>query len=189
MRKITIGRNNSCNIVIPDTSDLVSRRQAVLAVSFFGRMIIYDTSNNGTYVNGQKLEHGKGVRVTRRDRVNFARMADLNWNDVKDPYRKMKIWLAATVAAAIVIAAVVVAVLMLRPTSPASPSAAGTDTTAIEKGATTTTVTPTPVHETKNTQPKKKSSTKSRKNKTKQQTDTHDNAMKKDVDDNSPIFY
>ncbi|MBR2016634.1 MAG: FHA domain-containing protein, partial [Prevotella sp.] len=53
MKKLTIGRNNACDIIIPDTSDLVSRKQAVLTYSFLGKMVLYDTSNNGTYVNGQ----------------------------------------------------------------------------------------------------------------------------------------
>lgn len=91
MKKLIIGRNNACDIVIPDTSDLVSRKQAVLTYSFWGKMVLYDTSNNGTYINGQKLENGKGYRVTRRDKVNFARIADLDWKEVKDPYRKSKI--------------------------------------------------------------------------------------------------
>ena len=92
MKKITIGRNNACDIIIPDTSDLVSRKQAVLSVSFFGKMTLYDTSNNGTYVNGQVIETGKGVRVTRKDKVNFAKIIDLDWNEVKDPYKKEKLF-------------------------------------------------------------------------------------------------
>ena len=78
MKKLTIGRNNACDIIIPDTSDIVSRKQAVLACYFWGKMVLYDTSNNGTYINGEKLENGKGRRVTRKDKVNYARIADLN---------------------------------------------------------------------------------------------------------------
>lgn len=91
MKKIIIGRNNACDIIIPDTSDLVSRKQAVLAFSLWGKMLLFDTSNNGTYVNGQKIESGKAVSVTRKDQINFAKVADLDWNDVKDPYRKLKV--------------------------------------------------------------------------------------------------
>ncbi len=91
MKKLIIGRNNACDIVIPDTSDLVSRRQAVLTISFLGKMVLYDTSGNGTYINGQKLENGKGRKVTRKDKVNFAHTHDLNWNEIKDPWRKEKI--------------------------------------------------------------------------------------------------
>ena len=107
MKKIAIGRNNACDIIIPDTSDLVSRKQAVLSVSFFGKMTLYDTSNNGTYVNGQVIETGKGVRVTRKDKVNFAKIIDLDWNEVKDPYKKEKLF---TLLGAMVFLAVIVLV-------------------------------------------------------------------------------
>lgn len=90
MKKIIIGRNNACDIIIADTSDLVSRKQAVLAVYFWGKMLLFDTSNNGTYVNGKRIENGKAVKVTKKDHVNFAKVADLDWNEVKDPYRKLK---------------------------------------------------------------------------------------------------
>lgn len=99
MKKIIIGRNNACDIIIPDTSDLVSRKQAVLTFSLWGKMHLFDTSNNGTYVNGQKVERGKAVRVTRKDNINFAKVADLDWNEIKDPYRNFKI--RSIVAAAI----------------------------------------------------------------------------------------
>ena len=99
MKQLTIGRNNACDIIIPDTSDLVSRKQAVLSFSFWGKMVLYDTSNNGTYVNGQRLDNGKGIQVTRNDNVNFARIADLDWDEVKDPYRKSKITLVISIFA------------------------------------------------------------------------------------------
>ncbi len=105
MKKIIIGRNNNCHVVIPDTSDLVSRKQAVLTVTFWGKMVIYDTSNNGTYVNGSRLENGKGVRVTRKDKVSFARVADLDWKDVRDPYRTLKLILVIGAVVAIVLGA------------------------------------------------------------------------------------
>ena len=104
MKKLTIGRNNACDIIIPDTSDLVSRKQAVLTCSFWGKMVLYDTSNNGTYVNGQKLENGKGLCVTRKDKVNFARITDLDWSEVKDPYKRTKIIVSICTVALIVFA-------------------------------------------------------------------------------------
>ena len=36
------------------------------------------------------MESGKPVRVTRKDAVSFAQVAELNWNEVKDPYSKMR---------------------------------------------------------------------------------------------------
>lgn len=108
MKKLIIGRNNACDIVIPDTSDLVSRKQAVLAVSFWGKMVLYDTSGNGTYINGQKLEHGKGQRVTRKDKINFARTHDFDWNNVKDPWHREKIFVLAAIVVIIVLSALTV---------------------------------------------------------------------------------
>lgn len=108
MKKIIIGRNNACDIIIPDTTDLVSRKQAVLTISPMGKMILFDTSNNGTYVNGQRIEQGKGVPVTRKDKITFAQVADLDWNEVKDPYRQTKIWaLVATLVLAALVAGLV----------------------------------------------------------------------------------
>lgn len=108
MKKIIIGRNNACDIIIPDTTDLVSRKQAVLTISFWGKMLLHDTSNNGTYVNGQKIESGKGVKVSRKDKVSFAKVADLDWNEVPDPYRKAKLWtLLGALLLALVIGGVV----------------------------------------------------------------------------------
>lgn len=87
MKKLTIGRNNTCDIIIPDITDLVSRKHAVLDCHFWGKMVIHDISSNGTYVNDQLIGRDKGMRVTRNDKVTFARVAKLEWADVKDPYR------------------------------------------------------------------------------------------------------
>lgn len=91
MKKITIGRGRECDIRLDDSTDMVSRRQAVITVTPFGKMTIYDTSSNGTYVNGEKVEKPKGTPVKRGDQINFAHVADLDWDQVKDPYRPMKI--------------------------------------------------------------------------------------------------
>lgn len=80
-------------MVIPDTSDLVSRKHAVLDCYFWGKMIIHDTSSNGTFVNGQRVNN-KGTRVSRNDTVTFAHTVSLDWADVKDPYRSLRLSLA-----------------------------------------------------------------------------------------------
>lgn len=95
MKKLIIGRNDACDIIIPDTTDMVSRKQAVLTFTFWGKMVLYDTSNNGTFLNGERIENGKGKRVTRKDKVSFAKVTDLDWNMVCDPYRKRKKAIAA----------------------------------------------------------------------------------------------
>lgn len=91
MKKIYIGRGSDCHIRIKDDTDKVSRRQAVLEVSPFGKMRIHDTSTNGTFVNGKKVEKPAGTPVKRGDKVDFAHVQELDWALVKDPYKMMKL--------------------------------------------------------------------------------------------------
>ena len=103
MRRLIIGRNNTCDIIIPDITDLVSRKHAVLDYHFWGKMVIHDISSNGTYVNDQLIERNKGMRVTRNDKVTFARVAKLDWADVKDPYRYARRVVAVGAVVAVVV--------------------------------------------------------------------------------------
>lgn len=185
MKKLTIGRNNACDIIIPDTSDLVSRKQAVLTYSFFGRMVLYDTSNNGTYVNGQKLENGKGMRVTRKDKVNFARIADLDWNEVKDPYRKAKM-LSAISGTIFIIALLLLALWLMQPDKEDDLNINDTEI-PIKKGETFTTIKPQVVDEQSSPQIVKRS--KKKVNKKKEKPVTPNDVMNKEVNENSPIVY
>lgn len=105
MKKVVIGRGRECDVVLADTSDLVSRKQAVILFTFFGKMTLYDTSSNGTFVNGQRLNKQQGIAVTRKDKINFGRVWELDWRDVKDPYRSAKVALACGVAALLIIIA------------------------------------------------------------------------------------
>lgn len=102
MRKVVIGRGRECDIVLADTTDVVSRRQAVIAFTFWGKMTLYDTSSNGTFVNGQRLAKQEAKVVSRKDSINFGRVWDLDWEAVKDPYKKLKIALVCAVVALIV---------------------------------------------------------------------------------------
>lgn len=190
MKKLTIGRNVACDIIINDTTDLVSRKQAVLTITFFGKMVIYDTSNNGTYVNGERLQNGKGRVVTRKDKVNFAHIADFDWNAVKDPYKGLKI---AIVAMALLLALCVggAAWWMTRP----EPEPEPVDTTAVEKKDSVTDVNPV-INEDIQAEPEKpvKNSKKSRKSKKtkKNQDKKPDSTMdiiNKKVDNKTPIIY
>lgn len=88
MKKITIGRGRECDIRLGDTTDKVSRRQAVITVSPTGKMMIYDTSANGTFVNGEKVEKPAGKPIKRGDNINFAHLVDLDWDEVKNPYKR-----------------------------------------------------------------------------------------------------
>lgn len=80
MKTYSIGRDLGCDIVINDTTDVVSRRHALLNVASSGKMTIIDQSSNGTYVNGIKISKNVPVPVTRKDTVSFAHIAKLNWN-------------------------------------------------------------------------------------------------------------
>lgn len=185
MKKLTIGRNNACDIIIPDTSDLVSRKQAVLTYSFWGKMVLYDTSNNGTYVNGQKLENGKGVRVTRKDKINFARIADLDWNEVKDPYKKTKI-VSVICTIAVIVFAILLALWLSIPSDENQPTPNQTELST-DKGETKTTIQPQTVEEQSKQQPAKKAKKKG--NTKKGKSVTPNDVMNKEVNDNSPIVY
>lgn len=185
MKKLIIGRNNTCDVIIPDTSDLVSRKQAVLTCSFWGKMVLYDTSNNGTYVNGQKLKSGKGIQVTRKDKICFAQIADLNWNDVKDPFRKEKLVSIISAVTAIIIS-LIVGLWILQPKDDTQKQ----KKTEIvkEQGETATTIKPQVVEEQPQLQPVKKVKKKKQISK-KERGITPEDVMNKDVNENSPIVY
>lgn len=104
MKVISIGRDESCDIVYDDPN--ISRRQAVLRLYPSGRIEIIDYSRNGTSVNGVRLGHEILTRVTRKDAVSFAGVKTLNWNEVPDPsrvYRKI-LFVAVAVVAAVAVA-------------------------------------------------------------------------------------
>ena len=106
MKQYSIGRENGCDIIIPDDKDIVSRRHAVLTVSPWGKMTIVDQSKNGTYVNGIRITPGESVPVTRKDIVSFAHIYQLDWSKVPSSNLGLKI-AAAIIAALIVIAAII----------------------------------------------------------------------------------
>lgn len=181
MKKIIIGRNDACDIIIPDTTDMVSRKQAVLAFSFWGKMVLYDTSNNGTYLNGERIENGKGKRVTRKDKVSFAHVADLDWNTVRDPYLKEKRTLALAFVI-VLIAAAAATWWLTQPDKAANVKKADTTELAVEldgkQAETEDAVTTTPADEQPaQTQQKKKKRKKA-----------DDNQPKDEVSRQSPII-
>lgn len=82
MKAYSIGREAGCDIVINDTTDVISRRHAILNVAPSGKMTIVDQSHNGTYVNGIRISPNVPVPVTRKDTISFAHVAKLDWNRV-----------------------------------------------------------------------------------------------------------
>jgi len=89
MKTITIGRGDGCGIFIDDYR--ISRSHALLKIHTFGKMEIVDMGKNGTWVNGIRLRPGVPFPVKRKDVVNFADAAQLNWNLVEDPLKTYKI--------------------------------------------------------------------------------------------------
>lgn len=82
MKALSIGRDQGCNIVINDHTDVISRRHAILNISSSGKITIVDQSRNGTYVNGIRISQNAPVPVSRKDVISFAHIAKLDWNAV-----------------------------------------------------------------------------------------------------------
>ena len=97
MKSYTIGREETCNIVIADSSQMVSRLHATLTLDG-SKMTITDSSSNGTYINGIRIASGTAVPVTRKDVVSFAQVAELDWAQIPNP-GKRTLWIALAVVA------------------------------------------------------------------------------------------
>lgn len=80
MKKIyTIGRDEGCDIVIPDNTDVISRLHATIRVESNDKIYIIDQSLNGTYVNGMKMSSNVEIPVSRKDVISFAHIYELDW--------------------------------------------------------------------------------------------------------------
>ena len=84
----TIGRDESCDIVICDDSNHASRFHATLIEVKPGKYVITDQSTNGTYVNGIRITQGVEVPVTREDSISFANIVELEWSIIPDSKKK-----------------------------------------------------------------------------------------------------
>lgn len=105
MKSYSIGREESCNIIISDPSRVVSRNHATLNVDGM-KMTIMDHSSNGTFINGIKISSNTPVPVTRKDVISFANVADLDWNRIPNPAKKIAaICIAGVIGLAMIIAA------------------------------------------------------------------------------------
>lgn len=103
MKTYSIGRDLNCDIVINDSTDVISRRHALLNVTPSGKMTIIDQSSNGTYVNGIRISQNVPVPVTRKDIVSLAHVAKLDWNQVPKSNQWIKYAIAAIAALAIIL--------------------------------------------------------------------------------------
>lgn len=99
MKTYSIGRDLNCDIVINDSTDVISRRHALLNVTSFGKMTIIDQSSNGTYVNGIRISQNVPVPITRKDIISLAHVAKLDWNQVP----KTNWWIMPVIAAIVLV--------------------------------------------------------------------------------------
>lgn len=102
MKTYSIGRETTCDIVINDSTNVISRRHAIVNVTSLGKITITDQSHNGTYVNGMRINSNVPVPVTRKDSVSFAQIARLDWNLIPNPMAIYK-YIAAGVVALLVV--------------------------------------------------------------------------------------
>ena len=103
MKVYSIGREEGCDIVINDNSDVISRRHATLNVTSSGKMTIVDLSHNGTYVNGIRISQNVPVPVTRKDNVSFAHVARLDWSLIPNTGAVIMRWTIIGVVALLLI--------------------------------------------------------------------------------------
>lgn len=113
MNKVfTIGRDGSCDIVIQDSTDVVSRVHALLRVCGRDKYILIDQSRNGTYVNGIRMSANEEIPVSRKDVISFAHVKDLDWNQIPKGKNAKPIWIASIL---IVVVAACACLFIFRP--------------------------------------------------------------------------
>lgn len=103
MKTYSIGRDLNCDIVINDSTDVISRRHALLNVTPSGKMTIIDQSGNGTYVNGIRISQNVPVPVTRKDIVSLAHVAKLDWNQIPKSNQWLKYVIGAIIAVVVIL--------------------------------------------------------------------------------------
>lgn len=103
MKTYSIGRDLNCDIIINDSTDVISRRHALLNVTPSGKMTIIDQSSNGTYVNGIRISQNVPVPVTRKDIVSLAHVAKLDWNQIPKSNQWMKYAIGAVIVVAVIL--------------------------------------------------------------------------------------
>lgn len=93
MKKIyTIGRDEGCDIVIHDSTDVISRLHATIRVESNNKIYLTDQSRNGTYINGMKMSSNVEIPVSRKDVVSLAHIYELDWSLVPKQKSKTKIF-------------------------------------------------------------------------------------------------
>lgn len=106
MKVLSIGREESCDIVINDPTSVVSRKHALLKLYPTGKMEIVDLSTNGTFVNGNMISKNHPYVVKRKDVISFARSKQLDWSLVPNYQLRLRGALAGVAVVMLIIAGV-----------------------------------------------------------------------------------
>ncbi len=105
-----IGRESECDVVLWSNSPEISRRHAQIRMDQKGQYWLMDTSLNGTYLNGMRLQPNQEVMVTRKDVISFALQETLDWSLIPKKSKK-GLWITLSVVVLLLAAASVLAVL------------------------------------------------------------------------------
>lgn len=91
MKVITIGRDRTQDICYDN--EMISRRHAILRIYNNGKMEIVSLGQNGTFVNGNLCKPNAHYPLKRNDVVSFAHVCELDWSEIPNPLRWLKITL------------------------------------------------------------------------------------------------
>lgn len=133
MKTYSIGRDINCDIVIDDSTDVISRRHALLNITPSGKMTIIDQSSNGTYVNGIRISQNVPVPITKKDTISFAHVAVLDWKRVPSQgVSPMKIIIFSIIGVIVTAAIAFGAFYMLKPGAGSGPGPIPADSDSIK---------------------------------------------------------
>jgi hypothetical protein len=104
-KNYSIGRDESCDIVIYDATNVVSRKHAVLRVDG-KRFYLTDQSTNGTYRNGVRLTPYVEYPVCPKDEISFGNAVIFDWSVLPELQKKTgPVWLYVFLPIAILLLA------------------------------------------------------------------------------------
>ncbi|HRK74071.1 MAG TPA: FHA domain-containing protein, partial [Rhodothermales bacterium] len=70
---VTIGRLPENKVVLPDRELIVGRHHAVIYLEEAFAWIVDESSKNFTFLNGEKLEHGKKYQLRDQDQLEIGK--------------------------------------------------------------------------------------------------------------------
>lgn len=94
MKKLILGRGEDCDVYLNDNKGLISRKHAILKIRPIGKYEITDVSKNGTFINGIRMKPHVPYNVKRKDVIVFANTSKLDWDDIPDYSKWIKIGFA-----------------------------------------------------------------------------------------------